>query len=294
VKHAYLILAHQQPEMLKPLLSMLDDPRNDLYLHIDPCAGRFTESDFAGMVLSSNLSLVKSKRIIWADYSMVQAEMRLFKAAANAKNAPYAYYHLLSGQDLPLKPQYEIHQYFSDHQGNEFVHFTTLEAGEKKEGRMRYWWPLQQWIGRKSNQFAKIQTRFIDYQQRRGWDRFKGTGIELRTGAQWVSLSHDFVQYLLAHKKWIRDHCRLSFCPDESFIQTLIYNSPFRMKLYRPLFDDGYASIVRRIDWKRGGPYVWRMDDYEELTTCPEMFARKFDPDVDQVIISAIAEFVRG
>lgn len=34
-RHAYCIIAHNQPRLLWRLLSLLDDERNDIYLHID-------------------------------------------------------------------------------------------------------------------------------------------------------------------------------------------------------------------------------------------------------------------
>lgn len=35
MKHAYLIIAHNELEVLKRLISALDDERNDIYIHID-------------------------------------------------------------------------------------------------------------------------------------------------------------------------------------------------------------------------------------------------------------------
>ena len=34
-KHAYLIMCHNNLEVLKTLVSLLDDSRNDIYIHID-------------------------------------------------------------------------------------------------------------------------------------------------------------------------------------------------------------------------------------------------------------------
>lgn len=34
-KHAFLIMAHGQQGILRKLLTMLDDERNDIFLHID-------------------------------------------------------------------------------------------------------------------------------------------------------------------------------------------------------------------------------------------------------------------
>ena len=35
MKHAFLIMAHNNLEILQTLVSMLDDERNDIFLHID-------------------------------------------------------------------------------------------------------------------------------------------------------------------------------------------------------------------------------------------------------------------
>ena len=39
MKHAFLILAHDEVDLLKLLVGSLDDPRNDIYVHMD--AGNF-------------------------------------------------------------------------------------------------------------------------------------------------------------------------------------------------------------------------------------------------------------
>lgn len=35
MKHAYLIIAHNEPEVLRRLVKSVDDKRNDIYIHID-------------------------------------------------------------------------------------------------------------------------------------------------------------------------------------------------------------------------------------------------------------------
>ena len=49
-RHAYLIAAHDQPELLKLLLRLLDDEANDLYLHIDKKAASILEDDLLAAV----------------------------------------------------------------------------------------------------------------------------------------------------------------------------------------------------------------------------------------------------
>ena len=45
---------------------------------------------------------------------------------------------------------------------------------------------------------------------------------------------------------------------------------------------------MRKIDWSRGGPYVWRKEDFEELIDSDCMFARKFDEKIDLEIIDLL------
>ncbi len=35
LRHAYLILAHNEPKILQTLVEMIDDERDDIYIHID-------------------------------------------------------------------------------------------------------------------------------------------------------------------------------------------------------------------------------------------------------------------
>ena len=44
--------------------------------------------------------------------------MELLKAAIKGN---YDYYHLISGMDLPIKTQKEIHEFFENNKGKEFI-----------------------------------------------------------------------------------------------------------------------------------------------------------------------------
>lgn len=111
MKHAYLIIAHNEPDVLKTLLFMLDDERNDIYLHMDARAVELF-NQFKDFQLKRGKLIILQNRIAvyWGDLSQVEVEYRLFEAAL--QNGPYAYYHLLSGVDLPIKTQDYIHEFF--------------------------------------------------------------------------------------------------------------------------------------------------------------------------------------
>ena len=76
-------------------------------------------------------------------------------------------------------------------------------------------------------------------------------------------------------------------------IQTILYNSEFRNNLYDKNYDANFDSCFRKIDWKRGNPYVWRNEDFEELKESKCVFARKFDYKTDSQIVERIYNYIK-
>ena len=68
----------------------------------------------------------------------------------------------------------------------------------------------------------------------------------------------------------------------------------FKKKLYLYEYNDAHISYnMRHIDWKRGGPYVFRINDYEELIGVRSIFARKFDENIDIDIVNKIYQTIK-
>lgn len=82
-----------------------------------------------------------------------------------------------------------------------------------------------------------------------------------------------------------------TFCPDEIFLQTVLWNSPYKNNIYD--YEDEYHSCLRYIDWKRGEPYIWKENDFDELinSTNKCFFARKFNVQ-DKNLINKIVMFL--
>ena len=144
-RHAYLIKAHHQFDLLEKLLWLLDDERNDIYIHIG-VGVNYDRARFEKCVKKSGIFFVYPVKESWGGYSQIESELHLFEAAAENS---YAYYHLLSGVDLPLKTQDEIHAFFDANDGKEFIYFCPKsfwkESAYKYE-QYRFW---QEKIGRK-------------------------------------------------------------------------------------------------------------------------------------------------
>ena len=77
-RHAYLIMCHTNFDQLKILLDLLDDERNDLYLHIDKKAAGYSTDEIKQTVKKSNLFFITPMNASWGGDSLVRIEIRLF------------------------------------------------------------------------------------------------------------------------------------------------------------------------------------------------------------------------
>ena len=303
-RHAYLIMAHNNFYNLEHLLKALDYEENDIYLHIDKKAKEFDELYFSNLTSKAKTHIYSEIKTNWGGYSLVECELFLLNEAY--KNEKYFYYHLLSGADLPIKKHADIMLFFEQNAGYEFVQFRDrFFNGRKREISRRvslYYW-IQEYRGISKNEIVKTVLRYIakgllGVQVLFHVDRLKNKNIELKYGSQWFSISQEFVQYLLENRKRIQEIFNNTLCPDEFVIQTMLYNSDFKTRIYQGLPEiDERSANLREIDWDRSKdathPYTWRQKDLLSLKESELLFARKFDENVDKTIIDQIYAWVR-
>lgn len=284
MKHAYLIIAHNEPVVLKYLLVMLDDERNDIFLHIDRRADDLYHLMVGQQLQHSRLFVLENRRAVhWGDISQVEVEYLLFETAL--KQGPYAYYHLLSGVDLPIKSQDYIHRFFQDNFGREFVGFWWEKSHRRDLHRkVQRYYLFTSYLKEGSlcvhGATAFIRNMVLAFQKAVSYRRCKSG--KFCKGFQWVSITQDLCAYLVSEKPRVLRQFRYTLCPDEIFIQTMVWNSKFRYRLYNS--EDVVLGSMRAIDWHRGNPYVWREEDEEALLNSPCLFARKFSEEKPQVI----------
>ncbi len=284
-KHAYLIMAHTQPELLKKLLELLDDERNEIYLHIDSKAKDYPLEDVAAVLKKSKFFFTEHTDVKWGSYSQINCEMVLLKEAVKRE---HSYYHLLSGMDLPIKSQDEIHDFFEKYKGLEFVDEDLPQISEAALSRVKYAHKFYGKAGSAKDILGALATKG---QKLFGVDKTKKYGdIIFQKGRNWFSITHGLAKLVVEKESWIQDVFGQSVCGDELFLQTVARNSEFAAKICNPNTMPGVPD-TRCIDWKRGSnnnPYIFRESDYEELKNADGLFARKFDLNVDGTIVERL------
>lgn len=82
LKQAYLITAHSKKAQLINLLGLLDDPQNDLYLHIDKKAEGFPEGELRKAAPHSRMYFVPRLDARWGSETFIDAILSLIRLAA--------------------------------------------------------------------------------------------------------------------------------------------------------------------------------------------------------------------
>ena len=285
-KHAYCIIAHDEPQLLGVLISLLDDERNDVFLLLDK---KTSVADFQPFKMSKGrlLILPQTLKITWGSISQVEAELAILEYAQSRGH--YNYYHLLSGHDLPIKSQNDIHKFFNEHDGFEFMLFSQGKDNEADlEYKTRYY--HLDFPQKGANRFtAKISQIFVRIQMLLGVHR--RYSLPLYKGVNWASMTPQFVEYLISQRSFVLREFKGVLCADEIYKHSILMSSQFKDKVYVP--ENNAKANVREIDWREGKPYVWTCNDIERLRLSSNMFARKFSIEKDSKAVNAIEELLR-
>lgn len=228
---------------------------------------------------------------------MVECELFLLEQALS--KGEYQYYHLLSGADLPIKKHSEIVSFFEEHAGYEFVQYAdeAYKKDKKIIRRVKYYHFIQEYRKRSSKKFVRgfltlVSKCLLGVQMLLQIDRMRKCTFTLKYGSQWFSITDDFARYLLEQKKFIYKTFSNTMCSDELVVQTVLYNSLFKNKIYQYTNMISEEGNMREINWKKNmdpaHPYIWRVCDFDELMKSKMLFARKFDENVDKEIINKI------
>ena len=278
MKHAYLIMAHTQENLLKILLGGLDCVDNDIFIHID----KKSKVDKNVLLEATNYSKIyfaDSVSVTWGGYSQIEAELKLLKKARQIGS--YGFYHLITGVDLPIRPIEEINNFFEQNSGKEFINFSDKQECIRQYNlRIKYAHFFRDKCGRSKNAYTVLNKAGIILQKIIN-KTSKFNVDDFYCGSAYWDISEELVDYILDHEKFICDTFKYSSCCDEAFVQSLVWqNEYFRHRLYVEKLGNGRMSNMRWIDMERGvnaGAYVIKPSDVKEVLSSGLLFARKFD-----------------
>jgi hypothetical protein len=278
MKIAYLILAHNNYNHLKRLVSALNDSNVVFFIHIDntiKMPNNLNEFD--------NVVFIRGPKVWWGGWSIVDAIIRLIRAAMSYC---FDYYILLSGTDYPIRPNAFLYKKLSG--GGEFINIIKGFCDHKPEDRVKYYY-FDRFDRR---DLRNIKTVFFILSERimRLFFQKKSYPFnQIYHGSTWWALSHDCITYILDqldnNKEYIRFFKTCS-CPDESIFQTIIGNSSFFSKCTTNLTYTDWNSVPAPalINQNHIELFKKQIEFNEDYGTFTPFLARKFDDNCANLI----------
>ena len=77
LKHAYLIMAHEDTLVLRRLIQLLDNENNCIYIHIDRNSRFRDTSQIQQLVKKAKLTIYQKYKVYWGTNSITLAEIFL-------------------------------------------------------------------------------------------------------------------------------------------------------------------------------------------------------------------------
>lgn len=293
---AVLILAHRDIDQVVDLIHVLA-PTFNVYLHVD-AKTHLTESQRAALKQAGSRRIIQTRNVKWGSYSIVQATVDLMELAL--ENPDNTYFHLISGQDWPLKDPREIYQYF-EHSDRVYMAYWRMldkvKTGEREIDWVKYWYNYDT-INRRSL-FGKIYHRLLLVTEKLlRVNRLKQLNFDaeqMYAGREWIDIPRDILEYALAewhHRPDLQQLFKYSFCSDEMWLQTIICNSEYRTRI-----DQDIHRYLPEAAGKTHGlkPQVITSADYQTIQGSNAFFGRKFvKPESNEIIQQLSEDGVHG
>jgi hypothetical protein len=268
---AYFLLVHRYPKQFKRLFKAIYAPGNQYVIHIDKSSGAALAADIASFLSPyQGFEILESRDALWGGYSLVDAELRGM-ARLLEMDAGWTHYINLSGQDFPLKSQEYIRQFFAANPSKQFIR--ALDQPLERPDTMN----------RISHMFVEKDGKMTAT----GVARPFLSGDKPFIGTQWKAVTRGFCAYVChdPRAERFKDFYRNSFIADEAFFQTVLMNS------------SGHGAMMnddlRMIDWVPDGdiklrPRNYGMGDLQRLERSRDLFARKFDAEEDDAVLTSL------
>ena len=302
MKVAALILAHKNEEQLKRLISVLQHPSVDIYVHLDKKSS-LSPADFQ----SSDVQFTEKRiDISLFDFSMVDAEVELLRTASS--HGKYGYYILLSGQDYPLRHIDDIYDYLCQNYPKPLIEVISPEIVPMFGHIFRYPYVLKKFKvafesflhkkrPNKSIYPYKYISEGIVYVAslvkglfvKNPEQRLKAMGIDSYFGSQWWILPDTVISHIFEYyeNEVFCDCIRECYSCDETFFQTAIMVHADRYGI--TINEKGYYPNKKWFTiFLHQHPIFLTQHHFDQLISTKKIFARKFDVDTDSVILDML------
>lgn len=277
-EHAALITAYKNFSYLEALVKKLSS-HFSVYIHIDKSSTEIGSDKMTYLEKTYGCRCFAKYVCCWAGYNNLLAYIELLRVAHSNH---HKYYHILSGEDLPVKSYADIEQFF---QGNNKIYISFHKAKDAPwEERYKYYYIFVNKDPHK-RLYATLNKLSIGFQKAFGIRRTRiGNETDMYKGYIFGSLPHDAVSYVLqyvdSNPAFMKD-LATTFISEEFFLQTILGNSIYKDRIAH--------NCLRYSVWEyKNGSIPGYLDetDIPELERGGYIFARKVNYKASAKLIS--------
>lgn len=295
---AFCILAHKNPEQLSGLVKALNNQRSTIIIHYDKRAS-VAERDALQRLNkeNTNVTFIEPRKVNWGRWSQMQAQLDMMETALS-KDSSWSHLLTVSGQDYPLQTVEQIELILEKYPEQSMLEwFDPFEAGRWKDAEDR----IGRWhfdsdalhcflrlpgVGRRVAGCFGWQNRIPTFP---GIRRKTPLSFSWYGGSNHFNLSRKAVEYVVRdpRARMIARRLRSTGSPDETFVQSVLLNSP--------IADTLLNNDRRAIFWERPdspNPKTLTCADLPQLRNerrQGKFIARKFDTNCDAAVLQELA-----
>jgi Core-2/I-Branching enzyme len=230
MKIAYLMLVHNNPQLLKKAIEALSSDGCGFFIHVDAKSDIRSFSGISG----ENVTFTEPRiPVYWGEFSIVRATMRLMRLALESPQG-YDYFVFLQGSDYPLQSATYIQRFFAENRDSEFLSLVEMPAPGYPLSR------LEAFRYPSTKPLLRFATRALGKigLARRSYRKHLA-GLQAYAGDASWSLSRKACEYIanftIQNPKVEAFFENTFSAPDEWFYHTILGNSSFRMRCRRTL-----------------------------------------------------------
>lgn len=284
MKQAILITAFKNFDHLAEIAKFFDEDFS-VYIHIDK-KSKISTSDLSTLEKLPNVALISQRyKVNWGGRNHLRCILFLISEALKDKKLQY--FHLITGQDFPIKKKEDFAAFFQKNIEKNFLENFLMPADCWNNGgmdRLEYYNLYDILDAKKS---ISTILRLLKIQKKLGLKRSLSKKLpQLYGGSTYWSLGRPAVEYINDynhHKPSLLARLKHTFCAEEMFMQTVIMNSEFS--------DQVVSNNLRFILWeeKHGSdPGILDETDLLAILESDAFFARKFDNPVSLPLLQKL------
>ncbi len=300
---AFLVMAHNEPQLCARLIERLRSPISSIFLHVDRAANVSVFRRELGARGIHDVQWVPRVRAKWGTFGQIRASLSLLRHALRA-DSDAGMFVLVSGADYPLRTPFAMRAFFDQHRGVSFLSCHELPwdkwSGNGGLDRLTRWhfsgrWPIFE-FQYPPEALPRLTWLRLAYRASRRvipQSRKLPAGVSFHGGSSWWNITREAAECVcdeVERNERLVGAFRYTRCGDEIFYQTVIMNARPRLSVK--------SDDLRCVFWdgRRGSAYpAWiSTEDFAEIRSSGNFFVRKVHPQESRALLDRIDRVLLG